>query len=81
MSWSKRIKSFEIGDRVCYAASFLRNTGQQTGDTAFLRGKITELKPFGDNTMAVIQWDGEEEPGKVLTCNLSKVTVRGIADE
>jgi hypothetical protein len=80
MSWQQRTSKIAVGDRVCYSAAFCRNTGQQTGDTPFMRGEVIELKPFGDQALATIRWDGIEEPGKVLTANLSRVTARGIQD-
>lgn len=81
MSWERRVANIQVGDRVAYKASFLRNTGQVTGNLPLARGIVTELKPFGDNTLAVIDWDRLGVPEKVLVSNLSKVTTRGLADE
>jgi hypothetical protein len=43
-------------------------------------GEVTELKPFGEQTLATMRWDGIEEPGKVLTANLRGVASNGILD-
>jgi hypothetical protein len=80
VSWEKRVSKIEVGDKVAMKASFLRNTGQFTGRVPLKRGIVTEIKPFGDNALATVNW-GPDGEGKVLTSNLSKVTVRGIADE
>jgi hypothetical protein len=49
-----------IGDKVAYAARWVRSTGHQTGDVPFLRGTVTELKPLGDRTLGTVDWnDGE----------------------
>lgn len=79
--WQKRTSRIEIGDRVCYKASFLRSTGQYSDDIPHARGIVKELKPLGDKILAVIEWDKPNIPEKVLITNLSKVTQRGVADE
>ena len=81
MSWQNRVQDFKVGDAVCYKSSFLRNTGQYAGESPHARGVITELKPLGETTIALIDWGNPEIPCKVNTKNLSKVTERGIADE
>lgn len=81
MSWQKKVANIQVGDRVAYKASFLRSTGQYTGDLPFARGTVTEMKTLGDNTLAVIDWQNPDIPEKVLVSNLSKVTQRGLADE
>ena len=69
---------FNIGDRVCYRASFLRSIGAFTGDIAFARGTIIAIK--GD--IIRVQWEGENEPRSARKGALSVVnTKRGIADE
>jgi hypothetical protein len=80
VSWASRASKIAVGDRVAFKASFLRNTGQQTGETPFMRGEVTELKPLGDNVLATVKWS-EDYTSRVLIGNLSKVTARGIADE
>jgi hypothetical protein len=78
--WGNKAAGIEVGDRVCMKASHLRSTGQFTGEAPHLRGEVKEIKPLGDNFLATVKWS-EDYTSKVLTCNLSKVTVRGIADE
>lgn len=78
--WVNKAGGFEVGDRVCLKASHLRSTGQTTGEAGFHRGKIIELKPLGEVTLATIEWaDGTMQ--KAATANLSKIKKRGIADE
>ncbi len=80
-SWQDKTSKIQVGDRVAYKASFLRSTGQYTGDIPHARGIVTDIKPFGDNALATIDWKNDEIPPKVLLSNLSKVTERGIAAE
>ena len=81
MGFADRVSKINVGDRVSYKASFLRSTGQFTGDLPHARGVVTEIKPLGDNALAVIDWGNPDIPSRVLVSNLSKVTQRGIADE
>lgn len=39
--------TLQVGDEVGYAASFLRNTGQYTGEAPFRRGRVVAI-PRGD---------------------------------
>lgn len=80
MSWKERTSPIKVGDRVCFKASFLRSTGQYTGETPHLRGEVIELKTLGDNILVTVKWS-EDYTSNALACNLSKVTQRGIADE
>jgi hypothetical protein len=66
-----------LGDRVAYAAAFLKNTGQFTGEAPFRRGVLVGFdeamtraagKPF-----ALVRWDDAEEPGLVLASNIARV--------
>lgn len=72
MSWRKRVSDIRVGDTVQFTAAFCRNTGQTVGETPFLKGKVVEMKPFGDNVLAKVDW-GDGEPIGVLVCNLKKV--------
>lgn len=63
----------KVGDKVRYAVKWLRSTSQYTGPIANAKGVVTELQPFGDNALAVIDWGGEDLPTKVLTSNLTVV--------
>ena len=86
MTWASRTSSIKVGDRVAVSARFLRSTGQHTGDICFCRGKVTELKSYGELTLAVIEWEplngvAPDVPGKMAVSNLSRVTERGIMDD
>jgi hypothetical protein len=78
--WGNKAAGIEVGDRVCMKASHLRSTGQFTGEAPHLRGEVKDIKPLGDNFLATVEWS-KDYTSKVLTCNLSKVKKRGIADE
>lgn len=55
MSWVARHKPpIVVGDRVQYAAEFLRNIGCLTGDLPFARGTVTTLVPLGEITLAEV---------------------------
>ena len=73
MTWQKRLANIEVGDTVQYSRDWLRSTGQYTGDIPFAKGKVIELKPLGDITLAIIDWNDREIPSKVNVKNLSKV--------
>ena len=64
----------KIGDRVGYSAKFLVSTGQQIGEAGFQRGKVIDFEPFGQITLAVIEWDNPEwNIPCVNVANLAKV--------
>lgn len=63
-------KNIEVGDTVKYSRTFLRSTGQYTGDIPFAVGTVTGLVPLGDNVLAEIDWKNENIPKRVLTQNL-----------
>ncbi len=79
--WTERTSKIKVGDRVCYKASFLRSTGQYTGDIPHARGVVESIKEYGGMSIANVNWNDSETPSKVNTKNLSKVTERGLADE
>lgn len=60
----------DVGDRVAFKRSFLRNTGQMTGDVPFARGTITKLVPLGQTALAEIKWDSGDVPAKANIANL-----------
>lgn len=62
---------FRIGDRVQYARTFLRATGQLTGDVPHATGRVISLQPISAALdLAVIEWNRAGVPSKVLTSNL-----------
>lgn len=83
MSWADKVQNFEVGQKVAFKASWLRNTGQYTGAAPFARGIIKALKTSGDTTIATVDWGAarDEVMEKVNVGILSKVTAKGIADE
>ncbi len=82
----KAVKTFQVGDKVAYAASFLKSTGQYTGDTPFLRGEIVSVEPFGACQLCTIAWTLNGKPisipshyhddglGRVIAANLTLVS-------
>jgi hypothetical protein len=63
----RKVAEFEIGDRVAYSASFLKSTGQRTGDTPFLRGEIVSVEPFGGHQLCTIRWELRGKPYPVAS--------------
>ncbi len=62
---------FRIGDRVQYARTFLRATGQLAGDVPHASGRIISLQPISAALdLAVVAWDRPGIAAKVLTSNL-----------
>ena len=65
------------GDRCQYAATFLRSTGQYTGEEPptssgpFARGRVIAVDPFGGGrALITVRWDDGRE-SKALDGNLS----------
>lgn len=62
---------FKIGDKVQFARTFLRATGQLAGDVPHASGRVVSLQPISAALdLAVIEWDRAGVPAKVLTSNL-----------
>lgn len=62
---------FRIGDKVQFARTFLRATGQLAGDVPHATGRVVSLQPISKALdLAVIEWDRPGVPAKVLTSNL-----------
>lgn len=81
MSWTNRTNRIEVGDQVAYNRQYLQSTGQQTGETPQMRGKVVGLKQVGEMTLASVLWDGEEEAKSVRVCCLARVTKdKGIVE-
>lgn len=49
---------FKIGDRVAYAAAFLRSTGQYTGWGPAAGGRVKQLRPVGERVLVIVEWEG-----------------------
>lgn len=61
---------FKTGQRVAFSRSFLRSTGQITGDAPFLSGVVESCQPIGKLQLCYIRWQGIETPQGVLSTNL-----------
>ena len=72
---------FEVGNRVKYNHTFLKNTGGDY-EMSKMTGTIVEVKGnFGNSSLVKIQWDGDIEIRGCLTCNLAKLTEKsGLID-
>lgn len=51
---------FNPGDRVAYAAKFLKDTGQHTGDAGFRRGTFLSSSLDGMPDYGRVRWDDFE---------------------
>jgi len=79
---AKAAKTFQIGDRVAYAAAFLKSTGQFTGIAPRLRGTVRSVEPFGPHALVTIAWDNykaqsqyhDDGLGRVISPNLTLVS-------
>lgn len=67
-------KVFNPGDKVAYAAAWLKSTGQQTGWAPRARGIVQGSEPFGGRVLVTVQWEGRDKPIGVLDCNLTLVS-------
>ena len=70
--------SINIGDRVRFRSSFLRSTGQQTGEVPRLRGEVIKRRSFGSGyVMLTVKWDNtyfnDEGVTNVCASNLEKI--------
>ncbi len=62
---------FRIGDKVQFARTFLRATGQLAGDVPHATGRVISLQPISAALdLAVVAWDRPGVAAKVLTSNL-----------
>lgn len=69
-------KEIEIGCEVMYSRTWLRDTGQFTGDVCFMRGRVLDLKPLSPHSntiLAKVEWDDPEWPEYVNVRNLVRV--------
>ena len=77
-----KAKSFALGDRVAYAAAFLKSTGQYTGDVPRLRGTVHAVQALGQVQLVIIAWDNyrvqseyhDDGLGRVIAPNLTLVS-------
>ncbi len=74
MSWARRTQPIKVGDAVAYSRQFLQSIACHTGDMPRARGRVTALVPVGKEvTLAQIDWDLPDLPGRVNVKNLCRV--------
>jgi hypothetical protein len=74
MSWAEKSRAIQVGDVVAYTPTFLRSISCYTGDMPRAKGMVTALVEFGRGaTLAEIEWDLPELPGRVHVANLCRV--------
>jgi hypothetical protein len=66
-------REIKAGDRVQYAAKFLRSIGTYTGDLCFAVGTVAEVERHGGTTLATIEWTISRMPRVVHVANLVTV--------
>lgn len=66
------------GDRVQYAAKFLRSIGCHTGPICFAVGRVAEVDRCGSTTLATIDWTVSRMPRMVNVANLVRVADKHI---
>jgi hypothetical protein len=69
-------RDIQSGDRVKYAAKFLRSIGCQTGPACFVTGTVTALNRYGGRSgvnVATVAWDDPNEGTAVNVANLVRV--------
>jgi len=61
----------QVGERVAYTRYFLRSIGVSATDPAWFRqGVVQEVDV--DALSALVLWEGDQNPMRVLTCNLAR---------
>jgi hypothetical protein len=66
----------KLGDRVKYAAKFLRSIACYTGSPCFVRGTVTAIRTYGGRsgvTVATVAWDDPAEGDAVNVANLVRI--------
>ena len=69
-------RDIQPGDRVKYAARFLRSIGCQTGPTCFATGTVSAVSRYGGRsgaTVATVAWDDPHEGEAVNVANLVRL--------
>ena len=66
-------REIKAGDRVQYAAKFLRSIGIHTGELCFAVGTVAEIERHGGTTLATIEWNIARMPRMVNVANLVTV--------
>jgi hypothetical protein len=68
-------KQIEVGDKVAYSGQFLRDTGQQAGESGHMRGTVIEVMGSPDWRLCVVAWKNgrQARTSRVLDKNLARV--------
>lgn len=68
-------RDIQPGDRVKYAAKFLRSIACHTGPTCFVTGTVSAVKRYGAGfAVAAVSWDDPREAGEAVNvANLVRV--------
>lgn len=66
-------REIKTGDRVQYAAKFLRSIGTHAGELCFAVGTVAEVENHGGTTLATIDWTTSRMPRFVNVANLVTV--------
>lgn len=69
-------REIQPGDRVKYAAKFLRSICCHTGPACFVTGTVTAIRQYGGRsgvTAATVAWDDPSEGDTVRVENLVRV--------
>jgi hypothetical protein len=69
-------RPIQTGDRVKYAAKFLRSIACYTGSPCFIRGTVTAIRNYGGRsgvTIATVAWDDPVEGDAVNVANLVRI--------
>lgn len=62
------------GDRVAYARTFLRSTGQMSHGMGVARGLVVSIESLGGGCdLALVHWDGHDRNTRVNVKNLVAV--------
>ena len=67
-------KIFKPGDKVAYAAAWLKSLCLHTSWEARARGIVQGVEPFGNRALVTVQWEGRDKPIGVLDANLTLVS-------
>lgn len=67
--------ALQPGDRVKYAAKFLRSCGLYAGPAPFAKGTVVEVTDLRECQLVEVKWDkdGNELPFRIHGSNLTKV--------
>jgi hypothetical protein len=69
-------QSIQPGDRVKFAARFLRSIACHTGPTCFATGTVESVRQYGGRSgvaIATVAWDDPDEGSAVNVANLVRV--------